>query len=112
MRDRLIELIGEAKTIEASGIDCKVTDEYIADHLLANGVVVPPCYIGQKVWFVPSNANRRRIIETTVEKVVVKTGGTYIKLACNTMYETSCRSIGKTVFLTREEAEQALKGGE
>ena len=28
-----------------------------------------------------------------------------MKLACNSMYETSCNSIGKTVFLTREAAE-------
>jgi hypothetical protein len=40
MRDRLIELIGQARAMEASGIDCKISDEYIADYLLANGVVV------------------------------------------------------------------------
>ena len=32
------------------------------------------------------------------------------KLECNAMYETSCQSIGKTVFLTREEAKKALEG--
>ena len=42
MRDRLVELIKEAKAIEESGIDCKVSDEYIAEHLLSEGVIVPP----------------------------------------------------------------------
>ena len=64
--------------------------------------------IGDEVWFVPDNRNRRSIIETTVEKLVLKSGGIYMKLSCNAMYETSCRSIGKTVFLTREEAEAAF----
>lgn len=70
-----------------------------------------PCKVGDTVWFVgTSNINRLKlgVIETTVEKLVLKAGGTYMKLACNAVYETSCRSIGKTVFFTREAAEQAL----
>lgn len=70
-----------------------------------------PCKIGDPVWFIgTTNANRLSlgVIETTVEKLVLKAGGTYMKLACNAMYETSCRSIGKTVFYTREAAEKAL----
>lgn len=58
-----------------------------------------PVEVGQKVWF-----KRKDVIETYVEKIVLKSGGLYIKLACNAMYETSCRSIGKTVFLSEEEA--------
>lgn len=80
--------------------------------------VVFPCKIGDPVWFVgTSTANRlnKGVIETSVEKLVLKKGGVYMKLACNAMYETSCKSIGKTVFFTQEEAEAALakmKGGE
>ena len=32
-----------------------------------------------------------------------------MQLSCNAMYETSCRSIGKTVFLSREDAEKHIK---
>ena len=70
-----------------------------------------PCKIGDPVWFVgTSNTNRLKagVIETTVEKLILKSGGIYMKLSCNAMYETSCRSIGKSVFFSKEEAEAAL----
>lgn len=35
-----------------------------------------------------------------------------IKLECNAMYETSCQSIGKTVFFTKGEAKKPLRRGE
>ena len=66
-----------------------------------------PCKVGQTVWFIRDE----KIIETKVEKIVLKNKGVYLKLGCNAMYETSCNSIGKTLFLTKEEAEQKLKGG-
>lgn len=70
-----------------------------------------PCKVGDTVWFVgTSNINRLKlgVIETTVEKLVLKAGGIYIKLSCNAMYETSSKAIGKTVFFNREDAEQKL----
>lgn len=74
-------------------------------------LVVLPCKVGDTVWFVRPLDSKKEITETTIEKMVVKGRGVYMKLACNAMYETSCNSIGKTVFLTREEAEAALAGG-
>jgi hypothetical protein len=62
-----------------------------------------PCRLGQKVWFV-KDRNKKEIVETSVEKIILKSGGWYIKLACNSMYETSCRSIGKTVFFSYNDA--------
>ena len=59
------------------------------------------------MWFIQ---HRGKITETVIEKIVLKSRGLYIKLGCNSMYETTCNSIGKTVFFTAEEAEQALKG--
>ena len=108
MRYRLIELIkeyicslriGDGAAYFLSG---GVPD--LADHLLANGVIVPPCKVGDVVWFISD----RKIIETKVDKVVLKHGGLYLLLSRNSFYETTCRSIGKTVFLTREQAEKAL----
>lgn len=69
-------------------------------------VIELPCKVGDICWFIRNN----KIIKTTVEKIVLKEKGRlYLKLSCNSLYETSCRSIGKTVFFTYEEAEQALK---
>lgn len=63
-----------------------------------------PCKVGTPVFFLRD----QNIIETSVEKIIFKGKGCYIKLKCNAMYETSCQSIGKTVFFTRESAEKAL----
>lgn len=64
-----------------------------------------PCNVGKTAYFICNN----KIIETAVEKIVIKKNGIYLKLSCNAMYETSCKSIGKTVFFDREEAEKALE---
>ena len=68
-------------------------------------VVEFPVELGQKVWLVRNN----KIEEATVGKLIFKCEKTFIQLSCNAMYETSCRSIGKTVFLSQEEAENSLK---
>lgn len=112
-RDRLIELLKKDNCPSPFLCDekCKYAnlkrcyEARTADHLIANGVIVPPCKVGQIVWLVRDG----KIEETTVEKIVLKDKGLYLKLLCNSFYETTCRSIGKTVFLTREEAEKVLE---
>ena len=64
-----------------------------------------PCKVGDSCWFIRNN----KIIKTTIEKIVLKEKGLYLKFSCNSLYETTCRSIGKTVFFTYEEAEKVLK---
>lgn len=68
-------------------------------------VVEFPVELNQKVWLVRND----KIEEATVDKLIYKQGRTFMQLSCNAMYETSCRSIGKTVFLSLEEAENSLK---
>lgn len=68
-----------------------------------------PCKVGGTVFEIIKISHREEIAESVVEKVVLTKTGFRIKLSRNKMYETSCRSIGKTVFLTREEAEKALE---
>lgn len=101
----LLRLIKEAEA-QFSGTGKALLDieDYVSEYLTANGVIVPPCKVGQTVWFIRSE----KIIETKVDKIVLKYGGLYLLLSCNSIYETTCRSIGKTVFLTREDAEKAL----
>ena len=80
MRDRLIELIQDIKL-------CNPTNwykpEFMALALLANGVILPPC--------VPKNDEYYRVYDEH---------GNYIAV----IYSEK----GKTVFLTREDAEKAL----
>ena len=66
-----------------------------------------PVELGQKVYLVRNHSNEVEL--ATVDKLIYKSGRTFMQLSCNAMYETSCRSIGKTVFLSREEAEKRLK---
>ena len=65
--------------------------------LLANGVILPPCKVGSVVF----QTDGVRIYPLIVERVIYDTNG----IAFDE------RAIGKTIFLTREEAERALKGG-
>lgn len=66
--------------------------------------VTLPCNVGQSVWFVRGG----NIIETSVEKFIIKAEGLYIKLACNAVYETSAKSIGKTIFFSEDAAKDYL----
>ena len=54
-KERLVELIEKAKVLRSldilSGdpdviVDMPTEDEYIANYLLANGIIVPPCKVG------------------------------------------------------------------
>ena len=61
-----------------------------------------PVEIGQTVYKL---GNFNRIVETKVEAIVVRAEGTYVKLECNSVYETSLKRLGRTWWLTLEEAE-------
>ena len=108
MRDRLIELMREAedkvqKTLkEKYSLDLTEWLGIYADHLLENGVIVPPCKVGDIAWEINTEnpfEEDLRVIETKVEGFFV---GTSIDIH-------SMDSFGKTVYLTEEEAVQALK---
>ena len=117
MRDRLIELLEQiaGMTDDNSCKDCnddcvRCAYETVADHLLANGVIVPPCKVGDTVWsFLEDN----RLLECEVKQFYIdkkEKGMTYEPKAFRgKMYGANIRAFGKTVFLTKEEAEQALK---
>ena len=102
MRERLIGLIQD------SGDGCtRHWAEVIADYLLENGVVVPPCKVGDKVY---------HIKEKTIFVMPVKWFETnnYGWCACcvyppMATFTFKFEDFGKTVFLTREEAERALR---
>ena len=124
MRDRLIELVkqrlpyGVCVGEKSEQHFC----EKVADYLLANGVIVPPCKVGTTLYFLYNSpyADKPdltpRIYKTTDWYFEVdKTG-----IAINTSDIHSFNKkydyyLGETAFLTKQEAEQALakmKGGE
>ena len=110
MRDRLIELLNKAHESWLRYVDdCAFKqmalsftfEQMFADYLLANGVIVPPCKVGSKIY----------IIVTKRSKVSLPPFA-FVKVSRLTFYnlERVLQDFGKTVFLTREEAEAELKG--
>lgn len=108
-RERLITLmqeVSQSKSDYAGNIGLG----QIADYLLANGVIVPPCKVGDTVYMVFNN----EIIELTVISLSYMLLTSFKQFNALTMnyrgavlsYEI--KDIGKTVFLTLEEAEKAL----
>ena len=99
-RDRLIELIEQAEGLKNNDFP---SVEEIADHLLASGVIVPPCKVGDVVYYIPFGSTitkwEIRSIEIMQDDIVFHCGRIFFL-----NYD-----FGKTVFLTKEEAEQALK---
>lgn len=125
-RDRLIELLTEAEDICGGTLDCdeckysqstNCNNELKADHLLANGVVVPPCKVGQTVYRVMSD---KRIKKPYQYKVIgfwysadETCNNLHLVRYVNGVFDSSMSvpfsEFNRILFLTKEEAEQALK---
>ncbi len=115
-RKRLIELLNDWGNKENDGVRA----ESIADYLLENGVVVLPCKINDHVWFIKSAFS---VLVKPLEARIISIRGISIDhiilFGAITLYNDLSRSftsndIGTKVFLSKEEAEQAiqaLKGG-
>lgn len=106
-RARLIELL-YGKSIDTM-IDC----EYVASYLLDNGVIVPPCKVGDTVYQIMDiESVHRQILELKVLRIeITETTMFFVKTIKKFRYnygKFSLEDFGKTVFLTPEEAEKAL----
>ena len=106
MRDRLIELIKAGKK-EFTKSDVTYIENYLADYLLANGVIVPPCKVGGDIWWLDSETNEIDCAKNDI-KAVCYYGEDNFKVIVQD--ENEPEDIGtKWCMLTKEEAEQALK---
>ena len=121
MRDRLIELISQIQYM--GGLESS-----LADHLLANGVIVPPCKVGDTVYYINRSYHielkKDTIYEAKVVRIVTTSLGTSLVIqmrgewGCIQQSNIDCietpdvKDFYRTVFLTKEEAEQALKESE
>ena len=104
-RDRLIELIKHGKNL-AKHIQTKSEEEHISDYLLANGVIVPPCDIGQTVYTRYGYSFKIQRIEVLEDKKILFRCGNDGTDDYMAFYDFE---IGTDVFLTKEEAEEKLK---
>ena len=123
-RERLVELLEEADQkvqeyiLENDHMDwipkLKELAEVRADHLLANGVIVPPCKVGDVVWYINQD---KKIDYAQVACIDCRNTGNHIIIhkyiyGAEEIIKICVRfeEFGKTVFLTKEEAEKALGG--
>lgn len=112
-KERLVELLSDFKFkcilsckagyINTSKSCNSCVQEQLADYLLANGVIVPPCKVGSKVYWQNMGG---KITEATVIKLL------QARVDNGFEYDIPFEEIGKTIFLTREEIEAKLKEGE
>jgi len=118
-RERLIEILKDNQ----GDSTYYMTDEAaqsVTDVLLENSVVALPCNINDHVWFIKSAFS---VLVKPLEARIIDIRG--ISIDRNILYESitlyndlarrfTSNDIGTKVFLTKEEAEQAiqtLKGG-
>jgi hypothetical protein len=106
MKERLKELL------RGKSIDQEVDVEYVADFLLSEGVIVPPCKVGDKAYHL-TNLEELELAEIFEGKVCSiskeeKSLWIYARYDNGLNYWYTEREIGRNLFFTREEAEKAL----
>lgn len=109
-RERLINILD--KTIAIKDEDTNDYIEWLADELLANGIIVPPCKVGTPLYFLSGDLEECEIIESSSWSYIIDSLG--LITIEETLHELSYKDnyeyvFGATVFSTREEAEKALK---
>jgi hypothetical protein len=84
-------------------------NESRADYLLANSVIVPPCKVGDTVYLLKKYYGTYcfNVVEDKVQMIGITSRGIHIK-ARNHHDHNKMHMLGKTVFLTKEEAEAKL----
>ena len=109
-RDRLIELIKQKQNggwrFITGEYTTDVFNEHLADYLLANGVIVPPCKVGDTVYTV--GVFTGQIIPSNVVGIDYTANDVFLHLE-NSTFVSVVHQLGKTVFLTKEETEEKLK---
>lgn len=102
-RDRLVELLKDTLHEWECDVSIKTVTE-IAEHLISNGVIVPPCKVGDRVYR-PSDC--LGVVQFVIISFNIYESEMFFTDDSENIIYLS--DIGKTVFATREEAERALK---
>ena len=104
-RERLIEICDTN-----NGWVDEVPAEKFADYLLANGVIVPPCKVGDSCYPLPRYKTpivERKISRITYSKRNIIIG--YYENDGQWRPPLRTRTLGEDVFLTKEETKKALE---
>lgn len=109
-RDRLIELLVNFRKPDnpITQMAERMIIERIADYLLANGVIVPPCKVGDKV-YLPCLNDWGDIENYTITEFVLDNDGLLFVVDDEDRETHPIEEIGTDVFLTKEEADKKLE---
>lgn len=102
-RERLIDILNDFPIFHSTMKERWMPQavERLADHLLANGVIVPPCKVGDMVYLV---CKKKYDVDGYGMQWYEDWGIVTLAFRLDMI-----GNIGKTVFLSREDAEKALK---
>ena len=98
MKERLAFLINEF-TEHVPHREGQTWEDAFADFLLENGVIVPPCKVGDTVYHANYTPYGGEIRALLVTNIIFETNGVAFDE----------RAIGESIFITKEEAEKACQ---
>lgn len=109
-REKLVKLLENGfyealSKIKGEDNDKKVCD-FLADYLLENGIIVPPCKIGDMIYNIYFNGDKKVY---TIEEFVAEEVSSERVIVDNGACEIGIEEFGKYAFLSREEAERAAE---
>lgn len=115
MRDRLIELLCEGMA-EVCGAECSLSKNTYctkctkaADYLLENGVIVPPCKVGDVVYCLVDCF--KEPMEAKIYSITAQNNAVIMRCGVKGYYGVSymATDFGRKFFKSKEAAEAALK---
>lgn len=98
-KERLVDVLKNAHD-EQKYLTSDKSINAIADYILADGWMRPPCKVGDVVYLITDHTGDMRRTVTGFTQDAILSYAMQIPMS----------ELGKTVFLTKEEAEKALKG--
>lgn len=115
-REKLIELLEDTvyANVETDDgfVGFEVDCNKIAEHLLANGVIVPPCNLGDKVYVLLKNGfpdkdygYKKGVNEIEAYHIRIRKDGIFV----SDFWGFIDWKFGERAFLTKDEAEKKLK---
>lgn len=113
-KNRLIELLTKKQDygVELGVHRAIIDNDVLADYLIANGAIFPPCKVGDVLYEICERRRNNKWEKVIAKRVVhgIEIGLDGLLFArCGTTIIVPLSGLGKTVFLTREEAEKALE---
>lgn len=88
------------------------TDDHseMAEHLIKNNAVVLPCKLGDDIYLIPTYGGKPYcgVVKDTVQMIGMTSRGFHIK-ARNHHNHNKTYFLGKSAFLTKDEAEEQLR---